>query len=478
MLQIGRNVLSLIVSRILAGIVLFLIYTRLLQYLGPEAAGEFGLLSTYLTVFSFFVDIGMSQLVIKKISEDKTHAEKYLNNYFSIQFLLGFIFMFMMDAFVFFADYPAEVKRALYVAGFGLLISALSLPFRSVINAFQKFTIIARVNFLNSAINGAMMVLAIMFRQKLFFLAFISIAVSSFDFFIYLFYVNRKFVKFSLSFDRQFAKQLFIATFPFALLTIFSVYNRVDTLLLPHLRNFEETGYYSAAYKFWDVLAFVPTVVGISLYPYFAESMSLGLKDRVRTGLETYTRYMIAVGLPMAVGAYLLAPRLTLAFYGKSFMPAAPALWLLVLAVAILFIYSPANSLVISQQTKLATKITGFTLLTNIVLNLILIPKFGFVAAAAVTVLSELMQALAYRFVITRRIIDYKFFRFFVKPAIAAAAMAGLVLAMQGQNIWLIMASSGICYSILLLLFRFFKLEDWQLLLAAINIRKPINPQD
>ncbi|HEV8601652.1 MAG TPA: flippase [Patescibacteria group bacterium] len=477
MLHIGRNVLSLIVSRILAGVILFLIYTRLVQYLGPAAAGEFGLLSTYLTVFSFFVDLGMSQLVIKRISEDREHAAKYLSNYFVLQFLLGFGFMLILDSIVYFAGYPQEVKNALYIIGCSLLIASLSLPFRSVINGFQRLTVIARINFLNSVINGSMMILAITLRKHLIFLASISLIVSSFDFFIYWYFVNRNFVKFSLSFDKQFAKQLLIATFPFALLTIFSIYNRVDTLLLPHLRNFEETGYYSAAYKFWDVLAFIPTVVGISLYPYFAESISLNLKDRVRSGLETYTRYMIAVGIPMAVGAYLLAPRLTLAFYGKSFLPAAPALWLLVTAVAILFIYSPSNSLVISQQTKLATKITGFTLLTNVVLNLILIPKFGFVAAAAVTVLSELMQALAYRFVITKKIIDYKFFRFFVKPAIAAAAMAGVVLLLEDRNIWLIMALSGICYTALLLLLRFFKTEDWELLKAAINIRKPINPQ-
>src|SRR3989338_6414111 len=112
MLQIGRNILSLVVSRILAGVILFLIYTRLVQYLGPEQAGQYGLLSSYLMVFSFFVDLGMSQMVIKKISEDKTHADKYLNNYFIVQFFLAVIFMIIMDVFVFFANYPNEVKQA------------------------------------------------------------------------------------------------------------------------------------------------------------------------------------------------------------------------------------------------------------------------------------------------------------------------------------------------------------------------------
>jgi O-antigen/teichoic acid export membrane protein len=426
-------------------------------------------------VFSFFVDLGMSQLVIKKISEDRTNANKYLNNYFSIQFLLGIIFMLIMDGVVYFADYPMEVKQSLYIAGFGLLLSALSLPFRSVINAFQKLTTIARVNFFNSIINGVMMVLAIVVRQNLFFLAFISVAVSIFDILVYGYLVNKKFTPFKLEFDKAFVKQLFIWTFPFTLLTVFSIYNRVDALLLPHFRNFVETGYYAAAYKFWDVLAFLPSVIGISLYPFFAEALSKGMRDQVRVGLETYTRYMVALGLPLAMGAYLLSSDLTLAFYGKDFLPAAPALWILVSAVSILLIYSPANSLVVSQQTKAATKITGFTLLLNIVLNVILIPRYGFVAAAAVTALSELNQAFWYWLLIRKRIINYHFIRHFIKPVAATAVMAAVVIFLRDKNLWLAIGAGAAVYSTVLLFLRFFHKADWELLKAAVDIRKPIN---
>src|SRR6185295_17234724 len=106
MMHIGRNILSLLISRVLAAAILFLVYTRLIQYLGPEAAGQYGLMAAYLTVFNFFVDLGMQQLVIKKISEDRTQASKYLANYFGIQFVLGLVFMLIMDAIIFTSHYP------------------------------------------------------------------------------------------------------------------------------------------------------------------------------------------------------------------------------------------------------------------------------------------------------------------------------------------------------------------------------------
>ncbi|MDP4001218.1 MAG: flippase [bacterium] len=476
MLQIGRNIFSLVFSRIIAGIILFLIFARLAQYLGPELAGQYGLLTGFLAVFSIFVDLGMSQLVIKKVSEDKTQAGKYLSNYFIIQFLLGVIFMTIMAGFVYFSNYPDIVKNSLYVTSFGLLLTSLALPFRSIINSYQKLTYIARVNFANSVINGVFMVLAIIFRQSIFFLAFISVAVGLFDFLVYWYVSHTKFTKFKFEFDKQFAKKLIIWTMPFTLLTAFSIYNRVDTLMLPSLRSFQETGYYAAAYKFWDVLAFFPAVIGISLYPFYAESLAKNLKEQVSKMLETYTRYMIAIGVPMAIGTFLVATPLILIFFGEDFLPAASALWLLVLAVSILFIYSPANSLVISQQTKAATKITGFTLLFNVVTNLIFIPKFGIAAAAATTVASEVIQAVSYSYIIKTRIVPFRFFRHFIKPLISGAIMAAAILVLKPVvSIWIVIGVGAVAYILAMLLLKFFHREDWELMKAAIDVRKKVD---
>lgn len=477
MQHLGRNIFSLVLSRILSGVILFLIYTRLVQYLGPEAAGHFGLLGSYVTVFSFFVDLGMSQLVIKKMSEDASHMGKYLTNYFLIQLGLGIVFMVIMDVLILLADYPPHVKNALYVAAGGLLLSSLSLPFRSVIVAVQKLTINAQVNFFNAFINAGIMALAIMLKQDVFFLAFISVGVSLFDLVLYSYIVNRKYAKFTFDFDWVFIKQLFVWNTPFMVLTFFSIYNRIDGLILPHFRSFVENGYYSAAYKFWDTLAFFPGVLGITLYPYFAQAISKNLLGDVKRGLEAYTRYMIAVAFPMAAGTFLLSRQITEEFFGPEFLPAAPALWLLVLAASILFIYTPANSLIISQLTGIATRVTAFTFFFNITANLILIPRYGFVAAAAVTVASEIIQTIGYSYFIKTRIVRYEFMRHFVKPGIATITMSMFVYFYQDRNLWLVMAVAGMIYAVTLLVLRFFEKADWDLLKSAVSVKKTITPE-
>jgi len=476
MLHIGRNILSLLVSRILAAVILFLIYTRLIQYLGPEAAGQYGLLAAYLTVFAFFVDLGMQQLVIKKVSENKAEASKYLGNYFSIQFLLGLCFMLTLDVIVITSHYPPLVKHALYITGISLVLSSLTMPFMAIINAFQRLGIIARVNFANSMINAGMLLTAIIFRKNIFFLAFIPAVVSLFDILLYSYFVHKKFTPFRWEFDFVFWKKLFIWNMPFMLLTIFSIYNRIDTLILPHLRNFTENGYYTAVYKFWDTLAFLPAVVAAALYPYFSEIIALGRRDDAKKVLETYTRYMIAIGIPLTVGAYFLAQRITVNFFGPEFAPAATALWILVAAVSVLFIYVPVNSMIISQSTKTATKITGFNLLFNLIMNLLLIPKFGFVVAAVMTLVSELIQLVGYTYVVQTKIAPFPYLRNFIKPILAAAVMGVVIYVFSAQNLWLLIVTGGIVYASILLVLRFFHKEDLVLLKAAVNFRKKLEP--
>jgi O-antigen/teichoic acid export membrane protein len=477
MLHIGRNILSLITSRVLSAIILLLIYFRLPEYLGADAMGKYGLQSSYLIVFAYFVDLGMQQLVIKKISENKNEAGKYLSNYFGIQFLLGLGFALVMSVIVLAADYPSLVQRALLVTAGGMFLSSMTMPFMAVINAYERFKIIAAVNFINTMINASMIVLTIVLHRNILFLAFIPVIISAFDILVYSYIIRKKFVQLSLRFDFEFWKLLFVWNLPFIPLTIFSIYNRIDTLLLPHLRDFTETGFYTVAYKFWDLLAFIPGAIGVVLYPYFASRLFRGETQEAKKVVETYTKFMIALGTALTVGAFFLADKLleTL-LHTKEFAPAAPALWILVAAVSVLMIYAPVNSIIISQRTKTATKITGVTLAFNIIANLILVPKYGFVMAAIITLFSELLQLIGYTYIVKTKVIDFQYFSHFIKPILAGIVMGGVIYYVREYNLFVLLPIGGFVYLLALLLLKFFSKEDWELIKATFNFRRKIEP--
>ncbi|OGE95803.1 MAG: hypothetical protein A3E98_02245 [Candidatus Doudnabacteria bacterium RIFCSPHIGHO2_12_FULL_48_11] len=126
-------------------------------------------------------------------------------------------------------------------------------------------------------------------------------------------------------------------------------------------------------------------------------------------------------------------------------------------------------------MTKTAMKITGFNLFYNLAANIILLPRFGFVASAAITVGSEIIQLLAYTYVVNKKIIRYNFFRYFIKPLIAGGIMAVALILLAGRNVWLLIAVGALAYSVSLLLLKFFHRQDWDLFKAAVNIRKSVD---
>jgi O-antigen/teichoic acid export membrane protein len=226
---------------------------------------------------------------------------------------------------------------------------------------------------------------------------------------------------------------------------------------------------YTAAYRFFDLLGFFPAVVSHALYPVFATMMANNQIGAVRETLEKYLRFMAAVALPMATGGMLLSESIIRILAGEQFIAAAHVLAVLIWAPAVLFLYVVMNALVISQLTRYATYITGFNVLVNIVGNILLLPRYGIIAAAATTILSETLQGGYYFYLVKKKITQFTFFRNIWQPFVAAGVMGIVVFFLRDQFILIPIIVGAIVYGLLLFSFGFFKKEDWQYLAKLLR---------
>ena len=104
----------------------------------------------------------------------------------------------------------------------------------------------------------------------------------------------------------------------------------------------------------------------------------------------------------------------------------------------------------ISQLTRYAVIITFSNIFINSIGNLLLIPHFGFKAAAAMTVVSELNQAFFYFYFVRKKIVAFKFLRHFVKPTAAAAIMALLIYPIRSHSLILTVPIGAAIYILLI----------------------------
>jgi O-antigen/teichoic acid export membrane protein len=477
----SKNIFWLSLSRALALVLLFLAYTQLFRYLGRFGTGQHQFVLSYVTIFSVIVDFGIQQYIIKKISENPGDVKKYFQHFLVVEAVLASFIYGVLLLVAKLNHYEPVVFLAIAVAGFGMVMNALTYPFLSVMSAFQDLKKVAFLNFLQSVVNIVVIFAAIFFHHYIVFLVTNQLIFAALSLYLYSRFFRKHvpepgFGKIFRSLDTTLIKKILKASLPFALLVGFStIYNRIDVVIITKLLGYEQTGIYTAAYKFFDLISFFPSVVSFSLYPLFAALMAKSAFGEVRENMEKYLRFLIAVAIPMAVGGSILAGPIIRVVAGPDFPQSAPVLAILVWAPAILFIYIAANSLVISQLTKFAVMITGANVVINIVGNLLLIPYIGLKGAAVMTVVSELLQGVFYFYFVRKKITHFAFFRFFWKPILASLVMAAVLWVTRSLPILIPITFGGSLYVLAMYVFGFFKKEDWHFIKSLIK-KEPAQP--
>lgn len=173
------------------------------------------------------------------------------------------------------------------------------------------------------------------------------------------------------------------------------VLERIDTLMLQQMDTYEAVGKYAIGYKFSDLLGLVVsslavpfTTVLISSWPerpaaFRARFQQAGLIAAVLAGL--------------AVTAFTPSARALISLlYGVEYVGGAPAAVLLVIGAGFSGVtYVVVSSLIAARKLRVFPVIALAGLAFNVVLNLVLIPRWSIVGAATATVATQVLMLLA-----------------------------------------------------------------------------------
>lgn len=190
-------------------------------------------------------------------------------------------------------------------------------------------------------------------------------------------------------FDLGKFKESFSSAWPIGLALIFNlIYFRIDVFILASVRPSGEVGLYGLAYQFFEATLAVPIFFANAIFPLLIQSYKRGLGP-LRAQLAKWLGLMFLVSLVATVllfGASFLIP----AIYDSRFEGSGAALQILALGLPFFFISVLLwHLLIIYEKQRYLIPIYGFGAAFNLVANLLLIPIWGYLAAAAITVVSE-----------------------------------------------------------------------------------------
>ena len=431
---LARNTSYFTMALVVQKVISFLYFTFLARLLGPEQIGKYFFALALTTIFSVFLDIGLSSVLTREVAREPAVAERYLRLVFTFKALASWLVVAVVVMTVNLLGYPDSTRQLVYLACAVMVLDSFILSAYSIIRGFHTLvweslgTILVQVIL---AVTGVLV--ATLTHDPRAFMAALILAVSVH--FIYALWQLK--ARFGLAlkpiFDKPGWVALFGLTWPFALAAILTrVYGYVDTVLLSFLSGDRAVGLYSIAYKITFALQFIPTAFAASLLPglsnYFVTD-----KNKLAEVFSRAVVYLTAIAMPVAFGIMSLAPEIIKTIY-PAYVESILPLQILVFSLIFLFVTFPVGSLLpaCNRQGRHTLNI-GIAALSNIVLNLFFIPRWGPLGAAAASLISTLIL-LALGWSVARQLVEYNKKEFnlrLLKILTAGLIMTGSVLMLK-----------------------------------------------
>lgn len=166
-----------------------------------------------------------------------------------------------------------------------------------------------------------------------------------------------------------------------------------DRLLVALLIGNDAAGIYSVAFDFTtQTVTLLMVAVSMAAFPIAVRELETRGADAARRPMAVNASLLLAIGVPAAIGAGVLAPGIAAVFFAPAYAASADIIPLIALGALLagLKAYHFDTALQFSRRTVQQIWIVLGALLANGGLNLLLIPALGLTGAALASVLTFL----------------------------------------------------------------------------------------
>jgi len=174
---------------------------------------------------------------------------------------------------------------------------------------------------------------------------------------------------------------------------------QADTLLLGSLKGAKVVGIYGIADRGSDLILLLTLIVSTALAPQIASLYASGDIAGIERVVIKFARATFLCSLPVALAFVGFGFWYLLLFYGSAFTAGQQALTILSIGKTLsVLIGLPGMILIMTGYERDAARAIGFSAIITILLNLLLIPRWGLegtaVATASTTVLWNILMAV------------------------------------------------------------------------------------
>ncbi|MBU1127030.1 flippase [Patescibacteria group bacterium] len=402
--KVAFNIAVQIGSKAITAIFGLLVTVFLTNYLGPAGFGSYMYVISLVIIFGSFSDWGTAAIGAREASKNGNNQSEILSNVITLRFFSSLLIAGLMFGFSFLlplkTDNEIVVRQMIRIGSILLLLlttkGSLTVVFQTKLK-LQLQSIVDLVISLSILIFTCLLVRANLGLFEL----FSAVVVANFLGLL----VGGVFVFRTISFKPvlkgKFIKSFLSESFPMgAILLMFTIDNKIDTVMLGAIKGDRAVGIYAAAYRVYDVLILGAAYFMIALFPVLSRFSDLSkYKEKVKAIYEKSFNIMLFLAGVVFLGILIFAPLMVKVITQSRFSEFFDSILIMrFLSVAIFFSYLnhiTGYTIVALGKQRQYFFIAAASVVFNVLINLFVIPRFSYNGAAMVTILTEFLVFIA-----------------------------------------------------------------------------------
>jgi O-antigen/teichoic acid export membrane protein len=454
-----------------ANVLIFILIGRLA---GPDQAGIFSLATTYLLIVTTIMR-GLDDLLIRQVAREPDRAAGYYANFLALRLvfsaMLYVALIFIVQVVLNYAD---TTSGPILVLTLSVLPDSLAFVAQSVLLGQRRFGAPAAILGGANVFKLIIGTIVLLRGGSLMDIAWIWLIGSGLAMIVLLFVAMKQIggLRATDWLDFSPLKTHWRTALSFTAITVLTALDsQTDTVLLSIFRSEAEIGWYGAATTITFSLLMLAQAYRFAVYPLMTRHAQHA-PERLARLYHKSMHYMGVVAMPMVVGIIVLAQPIVLLIFGPKFLPTVPVLQVLIVSLLFFFLSEPCNRvMLVKDRQRMTLGFLSVSASTNVVLNLMLIPKFGAVGAATARVCSATLYFMLNYGYVSRKLVRNADLKSLIRPAIATAIMAACAIVMMASHVVINIAISACVYFAALWGVRGIQREDANLLRDALTRR-------
>lgn len=380
-----------IVGKIIISGLGFIVTALLARHLGVEDFGTFNFLLTIAYFAYLFADYGLQTLLIRDIAaHTKIHDD--VAQFLSVRVILAGIVSLGLLGMTWFLPYSIDAKLSLVIIGIGQAVFLLMGVFWAILQGKVAFGRLVIVQVFMSIVQAILMISGVIVGASLVYFAFAHTLVVISGCVLSWLYV-KGLIQGPVRMKLQLAtvKNVLTRGFPFAIGLLVSVaYLKIDTLILAYFfdpQTHSDVGFYSLAYRPFEVVTVFGGYVSQTLYPLFVPLIS---SRKIIREFWAYLGYSLILAAGAGIFLFFGAPFIVSVLGGHEYASSVLPLKILAAAAAITILsgYFVAIALAGGKEKQLMYY-GAIALAANVLLNLIWVPTGSYIATSWTTVVTQ-----------------------------------------------------------------------------------------